>query len=160
MTDESIDIEVESKKPAKKQLIISLLIVLLGLGAGYGLSSQNVFSQKGTTEPTATPTPNHEQTFRFVPIPTIIVTLTTEDGYKYLKFTSELEVPDTHVNTVSEKIPRIIDTINTYLRALEVRDLERPGALFKIQSQLLGRLNTATGKDHINDILITEYVIN
>ena len=57
-------------------------------------------------------------------------------------------------------MPRVLDVINTYLRAVEVRQLEDPAALTLIRSHLLRRIQLVTGDGRVNDLLITEFIVN
>ena len=57
-------------------------------------------------------------------------------------------------------MPRILDMLNGYLRAVAVNELERPAALVRIRSHLLRRVQIITGEGRIRDFLITEFVLN
>ena len=57
-------------------------------------------------------------------------------------------------------MPRILDVLNTYLRAVEVRDLEEPAALVRLRAQMLRRVQVVTGEGRVRDLLVTEFVMN
>ncbi len=57
-------------------------------------------------------------------------------------------------------LPRVLDVTNTYLRAVEVSQLEDPAALIRIRSHLLRRIQLVTGEGRVNDLLITEFILN
>ena len=57
-------------------------------------------------------------------------------------------------------MPRILDVLNTYLRAVEVRDLEQPASLARLRAQMLRRVQVVTGEGRVRDLLITEFVLN
>lgn len=57
-------------------------------------------------------------------------------------------------------MPRIADVLNTYLRAVEVRDLEAPAATVWLRAQMLRRIQVVAGEGRVRDLLITEFVLN
>jgi flagellar protein FliL len=57
-------------------------------------------------------------------------------------------------------MPRITDALNTYLRALEARDLQQPAATVWLRAQMLRRIQLVTGEGRVRDLLITEFVFN
>ena len=57
-------------------------------------------------------------------------------------------------------MPRVLDVLNTYLRAVEVRDLEEPAALARLRAQMLRRIQVVTGEGRVRDLLIAEFVLN
>ena len=57
-------------------------------------------------------------------------------------------------------IPRILDVLNGYLRAVEVSELGDPNALVRLRSQMLRRIQIVTGEGRVRDLLVTEFVLN
>ncbi len=57
-------------------------------------------------------------------------------------------------------MPRVLDVLNTYLRAVEVRDLEEPSSLARLRAQMLRRIQVVTGEGRVRDLLISELVLN
>jgi flagellar FliL protein len=57
-------------------------------------------------------------------------------------------------------MPRILDVLNTYLRAVDVRDLEQPAAIARLRAQMLRRIQVVTGEGRVRDLLITEFILN
>jgi flagellar FliL protein len=57
-------------------------------------------------------------------------------------------------------MPRVLDVLNSYLRAVEVAELEDPAALVTLRAQMLRRIQLVTGPDRVRDVLITEFVLN
>ena len=57
-------------------------------------------------------------------------------------------------------LPRVVDILNGYLRAVEVSELENPSALVRLRSQILRRLQIVAGEGRIKDVLIMEFVVN
>ena len=121
----------------------NLISPLLGSG-GYGHQSTGSLSDQIT----------------FVPIPQLLVTLTPGATIRHLRLTAELEVEKTYAAEVQRVMPRILDMLNGYLRAVAVNELERPAALVRIRSHLLRRVQIITGEGRIRDFLVTEFVLN
>ena len=96
----------------------------------------------------------------FVPITPLIVTLSPGGGARHLRLSAELEIEKTHLNDVQMLMPRILDVLNGYLRAVAVTDLESPAALVRLRAQMLRRIQIVTGEGRVRDFLVTEFVLN
>ena len=97
----------------------------------------------------------------FLAIPTMIVNLNTEDGTpRYLRLTVQLELEDPSEKAEVEAIiPRVIDQFQTYLRELRVRDLRGSAGIYRLQMELLWRVNQASDPVEIKDVLFQEILI-
>jgi flagellar FliL protein len=95
----------------------------------------------------------------FVPMDPIAISLAPGASARLLRFTGQLEVAPGSAAEVAGLMPRVVDVLNTYLRAVEVRDLEEPAALMKIRAQMLRRVQVVTGEGKVRDLLITEFVL-
>jgi len=96
----------------------------------------------------------------FVPVEPIMVSLPPGSSAKLLRFSGQLEVAPEHAAEVAGLMPRILDVLNTYLRAVSPRDLEQPSALAPLRAQMLRRIQVVTGEGQVRDLLITEFVLN
>ncbi len=96
----------------------------------------------------------------FVPMEPIMVSLPQGGSARMLRFTGQLEVAPEHQAEVAALMPRVLDVLNTYLRAVAVRDLEDPASLARLRAQMLRRLQVVTGEGRVEDLLITEFVLN
>lgn len=96
----------------------------------------------------------------FVPIEPLVISLAGEGQTRHLRFRAELEVQRAQASEIGRLMPRIVDVLNTYLRALSVSDLEDRTALLRLRAQMLRRVQIVTGRDGINDLLIMEFVLN
>lgn len=97
----------------------------------------------------------------FVEIPTMIVNLNTEDGTpRYLRLTVQLELGHAEDQAAVEAvIPRVIDQFQTYLRELRVRDLRGSAGIYRLQMELLWRVNQAAAPVEVKDVLFQEILI-
>lgn len=142
----------------KKGLLLGVgLAILLGGGAFYAVFSGMVLpaSSEHAEEP-------HEvedtELATFVPITPLVVSLGIRSNYQ-LRFNAQLEVEPSKKEDVENLMPRILDVLNGYLRAVDIRDLQDPTALVRLRVQMLRRVKLVTGTGHVRDLLITEFVL-
>ena len=97
----------------------------------------------------------------FLEIPTMIVNLNTENGTpRYLRLTVQLELGSAEdVAAVEAVIPRVVDQFQTYLRELRVRDLRGSAGIYRLQMELLWRVNQAAAPVEVKDVLFQEILI-
>ena len=97
----------------------------------------------------------------FIEIPTMLVNLNSDDGNpRYLKLTVQLELDDpSKKEAVEAVIPRVVDQFQTYLRELRVRDLRGSAGIYRLQMELLWRVNKAASPNKVKDVLFQEILI-
>lgn len=159
MSDETEDDEPQ-KGGGKLGLIIGLALAIgLGSGAFYSVYSGMILGASEETVETKKPLKERvSDRVAFVPIDPIVISLGHNTQYK-LRFQAQLEVQPQTSEEVAQLMPRILDVLNGYLRAVDVEDLRNPASLLKIRAQMLRRVKLVTGDDQVNDLLITEFVI-
>lgn len=96
----------------------------------------------------------------FVSMDPITISLPPGSSARHLRFTGQLEVDPERAAAVTQLMPRILDVLNTYLRAVEVRDLEQPASIPRLRAQMLRRIQVVTGEGQVRDLLITEFILN
>ncbi len=96
----------------------------------------------------------------FVPMEPMTVTLGSGPERAHLRFTSQLEVPPGGVEAVQAMMPRIVDVLGGYLRALEPAMVEERDAHVRLRAQMLRRVRLVVGAEAVRDLLVTEFVIN
>lgn len=163
MSDIVADPPEELKKSSKMPLILGLLAALFGAGGGfYATFSGLVLAPESNTvvESDAPAGPTGLPDISFVEMNPIIVSLGPSSSGRHLQFRAQLEVPSKHKEDVTMLLPRVVDVLNGYLRALESQDLESASALTRIRSQMLRRVQIVAGHERVNDLLIMEFVIN
>ncbi|SIO32126.1 flagellar basal body-associated FliL family protein [Vannielia litorea] len=155
----------EAEAPKKKSRLPLILGVILMLGGGGGAffatftgllggvqgadEMQEEIAEAAPLEPVA-----------FVPLDPIIIAVRSEGHAAHLRFRAELEVQPGRQEEVTLLMPRILDVLNTYLRAVEVSEIERPSALMSLRAQMLRRIQIVTGEGRVKDLLVTEFVVN
>jgi len=97
----------------------------------------------------------------FLEIPTMVVNLNTGNSApRYLRLTVQLEMADSEdVAAVEAVIPRVVDQFQTYLRELRVRDLRGSAGIYRLQMELLWRVNQAAAPIEVKDVLFQEILI-
>lgn len=97
----------------------------------------------------------------FLEIPAMIVNLnSTEGSPRYLRLRVQLEMYDSADSSAIEAImPRVIDQFQTYLRELRVKDLRGSAGIYRLQTELLWRVNQAAAPIKVKDVLFQEILI-
>lgn len=97
----------------------------------------------------------------FVEIPNIIVNLESSDGQpRYLRLKVQLELSsEGDIEDVEEVMPRVVDQFQTYLRELRVKDLRGSAGIYRLQVELLARVNAAAYPVEVKDVLFQEILI-
>ena len=174
MTDAVVDTEQDAPaKKSKMPLIIGVVLAIAGAGGGFFAVQSGLlpFGQSAApegvkaTEVAPEGVDNGEAAedianLAFIEMEPIIISLRKASGLQHLRCRSQLEVDLAHQAEVEKILPRIVDVLNSYLRALELEDLTDPMALPKLRAQMLRRINIAAGQGRVRDLLIMDFVLN
>ena len=97
----------------------------------------------------------------FLKIPDMIVNLNSEDGSaRYLRLSVQLELESQlDLAAVEKVLPRVVDQFQTYLRELRVQDLRGSKGIYRLQLELLNRVNQAAAPVQVKDVLFQEILI-
>lgn len=154
------DAEAQPQKTRSRRGVLLLAVpVVLALGAGgfYATWSGMILGADHAEEAgDAAPLPD----IAFVAVEPVVISLPSTAKSSHLRFTSQLEVKGSHASDVTLLLPRIVDVLNGYLRAIDVAELEDPTALVRIRAQLLRRIQLVAGEGRVRDLLVTEFVLN
>lgn len=160
MTSSDIEAEAALQKRALLPLILSLFGALIGGGGGFYLVySGMLLNPESKAEETSIAVPARPDT-SFVALEPLVISLGPGSRNRHLRFTAHLEVDKKYTADVHELRPRIMDVLNSYLRAIETSDFEDSSILTRLRAQILRRLQIVTGEGRIKDILIVEFVLN
>ncbi|MCO6384783.1 flagellar basal body-associated protein FliL [Oceanicola sp. 502str15] len=151
------------RKKSKLPLILGVVLMLGGGGGAFfatfsGILGGGESSGEEGAENMAEAEPL--EPVSFVPIDPIIIAMRSGGQAAHLRFRAELEVQPGMEAEVEMVMPRILDVLNTYLRAIEVSEIERPSALMSLRAQMLRRIQIVTGEGRVKDLLVTEFVVN
>jgi flagellar FliL protein len=154
--------EEPPRKRSRKPLLAGLVLLVLAAGGGffavYSGMVLDPHAADGTEEAVHTVAPLPE--IAFVALQPLVISLGPDAGGKFLHFTAQVEVEKAHEADVVKILPRIIDVLNTYLRAVGTAELEDPDALVRIRAQMLRRVQLVSGEGRVRDLLVSEFVIN
>lgn len=96
----------------------------------------------------------------FLKIPDMVVNLNTDGDTKYLRLSIQLELAnEADMAAVEKVLPRVVDQFQTYLRELRVQDLRGSKGIYRLQMELLSRVNQAAAPVKVNDVLFQEILI-
>jgi flagellar FliL protein len=162
-TDETTETKEKNPKRTRAALILGLVLAGLG-GAGGFYAMQAGLVPFVPSEQVAEAAPaRHAVDFGhlvFVPVEPLIVSYAETGRSRHLRFRAELEVPKAEAAEVARVMPRVVDVLNTYLRALRLGDLEESSALLRLRGQMLRRVQAVVGEGRVNDLLVMEFVLD
>lgn len=155
--------------PPRLPLVVGLVLALAGGGGGFyvawagllpfGASQNGAETADGDAPARASPVVDFSNLV-YVPIEPLVVSFADGGRSRHLRFRAELEVPRGEASEVARVMPRVVDVLNTYLRALRIADLEQSAALPRLRAQMLRRVQAVVGSTRVNDLLVMEFVLN
>jgi flagellar FliL protein len=163
------DAETETTAPKRKKgllipLLIGVVLAIAGGGGGYWAVTQGPFAPDGAAtavQPAAAPAPDAAPAdVAFVPLETLVISLGPGETSRHLMFTAELEVDPAHLDEVTRLGPRVLDVLNSYLRIISLSELSDPSSLARLRAQMLRRIQIVTGTGRVQDLLVTQFVVN
>lgn len=157
MTDIS-EAESQPRRRGRRSMLLGLALAAALGGAGfYAAYSGMAFALWENRSDAAGAARDRTE---FIPIEELLVSIEDEGGTRHLRFAASLEVARERRAEVADLMPRILDVLNGYLRALDAKDFSEPGTLVRLRAQMLRRIQIVTGDDHVRDLLVTEFVLN
>lgn len=162
------------KKGMLIPLIVGLALAVAGGGGGYwavtsgplgGTSDSAAYGADGygqeAADANAVPYIRPElEEVAFVPLDPMVITLGSGAQGRQLLFTAALEVAPNDAEEVTNLLPRVLDVLNSYLRVIDMQELNDPRTLVRLRAQLLRRIQIVTGDMLVRDLLVTEFVVN
>jgi flagellar FliL protein len=154
---------VSPKKSKKKLIIIAAAVVLLLAMAGGGAFF--VLHKKGADkQDEAIALDEHGNPINktvYYTLPEFLINLNSSGKSSvFLKTTVVLEVAKpTDVPLIESSLPRLVDSINTYLRELRSSDLAGSAGIQRLREEILLRVNKTIAPTQINDVLFKEIVV-
>ena len=162
MTDAVAEAPPEDKKTSKMPLILGIVAALTGGAGGFYAAFSGMILAPVPTE-TKTVTTDDSGAIpdiSFVEVEPMTISISPAAQGRQLRFRAQLEVPAVHASDVEKLLPRVVDVMNGYLRAVELGDIESAAALTRLRAQLLRRVQIVAGPGRVNDLLIMEFVLN
>ncbi len=163
LAEQSAESETPKKKGKLGLLVGLVLAVVLGGGGFYAVYSGMVLGSAAETADAS-----HDDAtimdelapVAFVPLDPLVISIGRGSTARHLRFRAELEVTPGAEADVTQLTPRVMDVLNSYLRAIEVADLEDPSALIGLRAQMLRRIQLVAGDGRVRDLLIMEFVLS
>lgn len=147
-------------KKSKKPLLIGLFLAMLLGGAGFYATWSGMILGAAASHAVDAPETAALPDIAFVPVAPLVISIGPLAEKRYLRFAAQLEVTSPQTEDVILLLPRIIDVLNGYLRAIDPVRFDDPAALIRMRAQLLRRIQIVTGDGRVRDLLITEFVLN
>ena len=177
MTDLAMSQNEETPKNGKKGLVFGVLGAAILGGLAFFVTYTGIFpsagsdseivagssgaiaeGEKGATSDAKGGEMASDVTF--VALDPLIISLGKFASSRHLRFQSCLEVPPAAAKEVENLSPRILDVLNTFLRAVSESELEDPASMNRLRAQMLRRVQIVVGEENVRDLLITEFVLN
>ncbi len=152
--------EETAPKRSRKPLLIGLVLAILLGGGGFYATWSGLVLGGGEESATAGKAPGPLTGVAFVPLETLVISLGPDSRSEHLRFSAQVEVVESAQDDVALLAPRILDVLNSYLRAIDTADIENPAAMARLRAQMLRRIQIVTGEGRVRDLLITEFVLN
>jgi len=152
--------DTEETPPKKRTFGIVVLaggLLVAGAAGGFLLMQSGLLPTMINKPMEATP---RGTSGAFVPVDPILVSLGPAAANRHLSFRAQLEVPKKHAAAVTEMMPRFVDVLNGYLRAVDVREFDDPLGLIRMRGQMLRRIQMMAGDGRVDDLLVMEFVLN
>ncbi len=150
----------------RKPLPVAVLCAALGGGLGYitvaegFLPIPGLWTAQGVAEDAdQAKTTSEVKNIAFVPLDPILVSIDANGATRHLRFQAQLEVAPQFATEVTQLTPRIVDVLNTYLRAVDLADIADKGEFSKMRSHMLRRVRIVAGEGRVTDLLIMELVV-
>ena len=160
----------EPRRKSKMPLLLGVILALVLGGAGFYAAWSGMLPFAGQTGPASETAADdadgdgYEAPATglpvFVPVDPMVVMLGPSGTSRHLRFRAQLEVDPQAASAVAGQMPRILDVLNGYLRAVPVAEIESPAALVRLRAQMLRRIQLVTGEGAVRDLLVTEFVLN
>jgi flagellar FliL protein len=154
-----------SQNSAQKKSKLGLILVIIGIifaavgGVAVGYLGLIPASILGKDNPKVSPVlPNIDNTI-FIQLPPITIPLGQNAKAKYLRATFSVETDPNYEERIEKLRPRLMDMLNTYLRAVEETDLTNPNRFQNLQAQMLRRSRLVAGESAIKNLLVQEFIL-
>lgn len=178
-TGEGAEASGPVKKKTKGPLLVGVVLMIALGGGGFFATSQGLLDGllgavapesktvagrsvegDGAADDTSASPEQPVEVARFVPLNPLVISLGSGRELTHLRFSGHLEVERGSEDIVMALMPRVVDVLNSYLRAIEPDSLAEPSQLIRYRAQMLRRIQLVVGDGRVKDLLIAEFVLN
>lgn len=172
--DEILDLKREKlaalkkKKKKKKIILIALVVILIGGSAGAFFGGLIGGGDDGISLDENDPLAEIGKDGKkgamqavFMDMTDMVVNLSSDSRRPhFINLKMTLEIKDKEmVPLIEAQMPRIIDAFNTYLREMRREDLQGSAGLYRLEHELMLRLQKTLVEGEVTDILFREIII-
>ena len=164
MSDPIANLEQKNSGISKTLIIIGLVFILL-IGGVLGFlfltpTGKALMGKEGAAKE-STEKKYDLESLAFTALPEILLNLRSSDGrHVFLKVTFVIESSSPKIGEKIEKIkPMITDQFQTYLRELDIDDLNGSAGVERMRQELISRTNSLLTPEKINNVLFKEFLI-
>ncbi len=164
--EEIEEVEEAPKKPSPLKILIPAAVSAIALGGvaagvAFVMSGSNAecVADGGDGAYAKKKTKNYEDV-AFVNLEPLVISLGPNANSEYLKISITLETTDLQKKKVEHLVPKFRDVLNTYLRAVDEGDIAEPAAMIRLRAQMLRRIQLIAPADSVENVLITDFVLN
>jgi len=150
--------EAAPPKRGKAGLILVILGVILAGAGGVAVGYLNLIPGLGEPAVEKVKLPSIENTI-FINLPSIVIPLGQNANAKHLRAIFSIETDENYKDRIEKLQPRLMDMLNTYLRAVEEKELTNPERFQNLQAQMLRRARLVSGEDAIKNLLVQEFIL-
>ncbi len=153
-------IQEEGNKSNKNKIVMIIVILIILVAIAIGTFYMNDKYKKEAEEQAKIAIKKQEEAI-FTDVEDIIVNLDTRGkGISFLKLRVSLQVKGkSNSDNVVRLMPKIRDTMQTYLRELRPSDLVGSYGLYKLREELLLRINSIVYPTQVDDLLFKDVLI-
>ena len=95
----------------------------------------------------------------FVELEPLMVSLGHSAEGRHLRIGLTLETGEGQEADIAHAEPKLRDAFTSYLRAVNIEQLEDPAAMTRLRAQLLRRAKVILGHDTVHGVLITDFLV-
>ena len=96
----------------------------------------------------------------YVVLDPLVIALSPGSRARHLRVSLQLDVVADAQEAVAAVAPRVMDVLNTFLRAVDEREFENPRAMSRLRAQMLRRIQLVAPEGSVRDVLIQEFLLN
>ena len=141
-------------------IIAVLVLIIAGLGGLFFLNSNKSSSASTNQSSTSTSSENRLK-LSFLQLPELLINLRTlhgKDAILRASFTLQLS-SENDTEIIKQYIPLIVDQFQTFLREMNVADIQGASGIERIRQELLIRINQLVKPHKILEILVKDFLV-
>ena len=144
-------------------VIAVMLVVTIGLAAGFFMMWSKLSEVNTQAPPTANIDINQSQMAQLgplFPLETFIVNLADEERNRYLRITMDLELAaSTDAEKLNQRLPQIRDRILMILPSKRFDEIASVDGKTALRDEIINKLNSLFPRTVITNIFFTEFVV-